>query len=117
MKMIAAMILAATAAGASTAGADPGRRSMKGWELYTWRASDHAWRAALVVGTNREKSFGEIERAAVPWRELAPALDRLAAGEEVAWMRTPHVFEPPGAALRDPIVARAKHDRLALDVR
>ena len=124
-----AITLALLAIGASSAAADPGRHSMKGWELYTWfdmscsasaqvhsAPNDDSWCAALVPGTNRLKSRGEIERARVKWRDLAPALGGLASGEDVAWVHTPHVFDLPGATLRDPIVALAKQHGVALAV-
>ena len=124
-----AIAFAALAASASAAAADPGRHSMKGWELYTWfdlscsasaqvhsAPNDDSWCAALVPGTNRVKSVDEVKRARIKWRDLATALGGLASGEDVAWVRTPRAFDLPGAALRDPIAALAKQRGVALAV-
>ena len=46
------------------AGADPERKSVKGWELYVWKGGGDT-HYALLAGTNRLKSAAEIEKAAV----------------------------------------------------
>ena len=104
-----------------------GRHSEKGWELYTWfdlrcsatpqthsAPNDDSWCAALVVGTNRLKKRGEIEKAAIKWRDLSAALGALRTGEEVAWITTPGTFVRPNARLADPIVALAAQHGLTL---
>jgi hypothetical protein len=72
-------------------------RSMKGYELYSWR-SGRAWRFTLVTGTNRLKTLAEITSPdsivenewvvkvtveGIP--ELKATLERLPAGETVSW--------------------------------
>jgi VCBS repeat-containing protein len=62
-------------------------KSMKGYELYSWQA-DGAWHYALVVGTNRLKTFDEITSPSVAVKsldELRSQLARLARGEEIVW--------------------------------
>jgi hypothetical protein len=130
MRAIAAtmtMAVMVLGAGAGAAHADPGKHAMKGWELYTWfdlscsasaqlhsAPNPDSWCAALVVGTNRLKTAGEIKKTPMKWRELATALGGLRAGEPVVWITTPGTFDRPGSPLRDPIDALAKRRGLTL---
>jgi hypothetical protein len=60
---------------------------MKGYELYSWESRGE-WYFALLVGTNRLKTRGEISSPKVRVRglkALKKKLGRLAAGEEVSW--------------------------------
>lgn len=62
-------------------------RSMKGYELYSWQTQGD-WAYALVVGTNRLKTFDEIASpdAHVQGLEaLKGALDQLPRDEKVFW--------------------------------
>jgi hypothetical protein len=77
-------------------------RSMKGYELYSWRAEeDGGWRYTLVTGTNRAKTWEElatpesvIEMGEEGWVKVTVAggealrsvLDRLPEGETIAWV-------------------------------
>ena len=60
-------------------------QAFKGYELYTWQNSTGEWRYALVEGTNRLKSWDEVEAAAVAEAEFRRAFARLARGESVSW--------------------------------
>jgi len=73
--------------------------SMKGYELYSWQEGE-GWYFALVVGTNRIKTFDEIVAPEVRVRgieALEVQLDQLASGERVFWsaQRVPNVVLPP----------------------
>jgi hypothetical protein len=61
---------------------------MKGYELYSWQA-DGTWHYALIVGTNRLKTFDEITAPAATHKSLTALrqqLARLARGEEIQWI-------------------------------
>ncbi len=63
------------------------QHSMKGYELYSWRANDD-WYFALLVGTNRLKTRDEVtaQRSRVGSVEaLKEKLQKLPKGEEVIW--------------------------------
>ena len=82
---------------------DPRKRSMKGWELYSW-SERGAWRFALLVGTNRTKSATEIKAPAAMLPNLAALneqLTGLANGEFVFWQvnRAAGLDLPPAATL------------------
>ena len=74
-------------------------RSMKGWELYSWRMQG-AWYFSLVVGTNRLKTFEEVSSPEVRVQgieALKRELNKLAGGEQVFWsgQRVPGTSLPP----------------------
>ena len=78
----------------------PGKRSMKGWELYGWRASDGTWRYSLLAGTNRLKTYEEVTGADASLKgveALEKALDGLAEGQAVIWFHG-RVKVPEGKA-------------------
>ena len=59
--------------------------AFKGMELYSWsRQGD--WCYALLPGTNRNKSWPELEVAAIGEAELRRRLQRLAVGEYLSWL-------------------------------
>jgi hypothetical protein len=73
--------------------------SMKGYELYSWQVEGE-WHFALVVGTNRIKTYDEVSVPGVPVRGLdaiRAELDLLPAGEQVLWTagRVPDTVPPP----------------------
>src|SRR5437660_328002 len=78
--------------GCGVASAQPrSAHSMKGWELYSWRADGH-WYFSLVAGTNREKSIEEITGAKIDGvAQLERKLTLLQVGEELAWGTGSHV--------------------------
>lgn len=65
----------------------PSARSVKGYEIYSWQ-SEGEWRYALMMGTNRLKTYDEITTSSVAVESLAELQSRLAelaAGEEIIW--------------------------------
>ncbi|MHC5035712.1 MAG: hypothetical protein ACYTHM_00215 [Planctomycetota bacterium] len=66
-----------------------GGRSMKGWELYSWRIpGDKRWRFSLLHGTNMLKTFEGVTgkaNALVGIEALKDALRELMKGQEVIW--------------------------------
>lgn len=74
--------------------------SMKGWELYSYMA-DGSWHYTLLPGTNRLKTWQEIDQGH-PLDDLRPQLDRLPRGEEVFWQGPgldPRLQLPPETAI------------------
>jgi hypothetical protein len=74
-------------------------KSMKGWELYSWQKPE-GWYYALVVGTNRIKTFEEISANDVTvlgLEVLKAKLSQLVAGEEIYWSNrgVPNTQFPP----------------------
>jgi TRAP-type mannitol/chloroaromatic compound transport system substrate-binding protein len=84
-------------AACNTASNAPLPHSMKGYELYSWQEGGQ-WRFTLITGTNRNKNLeeitsGEQKTGEAGWvnlrvagvEELKALLDRIPAGEWVAW--------------------------------
>ena len=74
-------------------------QSMKGYELYSWQVQGE-WYFALVIGTNRIKTYDEIASPEVRVRGLEALegqLDQLPSGEQVFWsaQRVPNTGLPP----------------------
>ena len=68
---------------ATPAMAQPG---FKGQELYSWQSDGH-WNYAILIGTNRNKSWPEVEQAGLGGLEqLEKRLDGLAKGEAIFWL-------------------------------
>jgi hypothetical protein len=100
---------------------DDGRgHSMKGYELYSWKARGD-WYFSLVVGTNRQKSFQEISSPRVRINGVAALktkLDRLPRGEELFWSlhRMPKTTFPPRHIVNE-IIGYCRGRHLQLSVR
>ena len=63
-------------------------RSMKGYELYSWKVG-HKWHYSLLIGTNRNKSIDEIvknKNIKIGDEALRAELKKLAKGQEVFWL-------------------------------
>lgn len=78
-------------------------RSMKGYELYSWQMQGD-WYFALVVGTNRIKTYDEIaspEARVQGLEALKDELDRLPRDEQVFWLarQVPNMTLPPDEML------------------
>ena|SRR5438094_5840584 len=116
-----AFILALFVGGA--AWAQPrGAHSMKGWELYSWRANGR-WYFSLVEGSNREKSIEEITGAKIDGlQQLEQKLTLLQVGEEIAWGTGTHVhtrvkvFAAPPDSIRERVALRCARLGLKLDL-
>jgi hypothetical protein len=70
-----------------TAQAQSSQKSMKGYELYSWKVKSH-WYYSLLQGTNRSKSYEEITAPESVKRDtvgLKSELQKLPKGEEVFW--------------------------------
>ncbi len=83
-------------------------RQMKGYELYSWKTRG-GWHFALLVGTNRLKTRGEVTSPRVRVKgveALKRKLGGVAEGEEVTWVagRVAGTALPPG-----PIVDEVKN--------
>lgn len=62
-------------------------RSVKGYEIYSWQIEGE-WRYALVMGSNRLKSYDEVTAPFVAVKsltELKSRLAELATGDEIIW--------------------------------
>jgi hypothetical protein len=94
-------------------------RSMKGYELYSWQVQGE-WYFALVIGTNRIKTYDEIASSEVRVRgldSLKSELDQLPSGEQVFWItqRVPNVTLPPGEMI-DETSAYCRQRGIELDI-
>ncbi len=95
-------------------------RAFKGYELYTWAAAGE-WRFAMLLGTNREKSWSEVEAAAVSEAELRRALRDLGRSEWVSWCNSrlrqaPIDLEMPPTAKVNALVSFARERELNLQI-
>lgn len=90
------------------AGPTPLPRSLKGYELYSWRAGG-AWNFTLIAGTNRVKSYAEItaETGAAGSKitvqgveRLFESLDQLPSDTDVVWLG-PRALAERGVLPRD----------------
>ena len=97
--ILAFAIAASIASGTCASHARPERGgrfakpSMKGVELYSWRAEDASPRFSLHWGTNRTKSEAEVKAAECTLgsvEALEHALTRFPEGEQVMWRREAH---------------------------
>jgi hypothetical protein len=84
----------------------PKKRSMKGWELYSWQ-NKNTWKFSILIGTNRNKKLEEIKAPKVvlhSLKELENTLEELATGEYITWFNPPEFSElslPPGATIEE----------------
>lgn len=85
------------------AGPTPLPRSLKGYELYSWR-EDGVWNFTLIAGTNRVKSYAEVtaeegvagSKITVQGVEkLFESLDQLPSDTDVVWLG-PRALEARG---------------------
>jgi hypothetical protein len=95
---VLALILRVCSSSVSPSEASP-TRAMKGYELYSWQTQEE-WYFALVLGTNRIKTYEEIsspELCIHGLEALQDQLDRLPGGEWVFWsaQRVPNTALPP----------------------
>jgi hypothetical protein len=94
-----------------------GRPRFKGVELYSWRDSRGDWVFALLSGTNRLKTAGEIKaprNRIAGVGELAKAFSRLAIDEKVSWSHRIEGFEYPPDGTIKRIEKLAQESRVTL---
>ncbi len=75
----------------------PFPESMKGYELYSWQDGNQ-WNFSLLVGTNREKTLGEIKDTKTVLRgvnALTTALEQMPAGQYITWSSRETLSFPP----------------------
>jgi hypothetical protein len=75
----------------------PKKRSMKGWELYSWQ-DQKSWKFSVLIGTNRNKKLEEIKAPEVTLhniKKLEQTLSELAKGEYITWLNIPGFSLPP----------------------
>src|SRR5215212_4686589 len=88
-QFIAAAILVLIASGASGRAL---QKSMKGYEMYSWRVKGR-WHYSVLAGTNRAKNYDEItssESARIGSEALKEELKKIPKGEEVFWRSSAH---------------------------
>lgn len=71
-----------------TVNAQVPQRSMKGYELYSWKVKGK-WHYSILVGTNRTKTYDEIiagNAERIGSAALEAELRKIPRGEEVVWM-------------------------------
>lgn len=71
--------------------------NFKGTELYSW-STGQEWRYALLPGTNRNKTWAEVQEAGVSFQDLMSRLKVLAVGEMISW--THHAQNAPRQTLQ-----------------
>jgi len=72
-------------------------KSMKGYELYSWKEDDQ-WKFSLLIGTNRDKTLEEIKSANVVLADvdaLLSSLEKIPAGEYITWSSRETLSFPP----------------------
>jgi hypothetical protein len=77
--------------------------AFKGYELYSWSVGG-GWHFALLLGTNRIKTYDEVTASDVRLEGTAALKERLAGlarGEHVFWSvtRVPNMALPPDAVV------------------
>jgi hypothetical protein len=61
-------------------------RSMKGWDLYSWKDDHGACAFALLSGTNGVKDAKQVRDAACDLAHIKRSLAQLPRGEQVFWV-------------------------------
>jgi hypothetical protein len=89
-------------------------QAMKGYELYSWKVKGR-WHYAVLVGTNRAKSYEEItspdnERLGIA--ALKAELKKLPRGEEVFWRSAAHSGVAKPRAKGSPILELPSRKRI-----
>jgi hypothetical protein len=79
--------------------------SMKGYELYSWKARGE-WYFSLLVGTNRLKTKKEVTSTQARVKGIAALrilINRLPAGEELGWSDglVPQTHLPPDEIIEE----------------
>ncbi len=102
------------------ASASPAQPSAaKGYELYSWKR-DGDWYFALLVGTNRAKSYEEVTSSSTAikgTKALKAALDNLPKGAQVFWQSDlkPGVRKPTEASALNITLPSSKRVKRLID--
>ena len=59
--------------------------AFKGMELYSWQHEAGDWQYAILVGTNRNKTLGEVQSTPLDLQSVKTAIAQLAVGESLFW--------------------------------
>ena len=89
-------------------------QAMKGYELYSWRVKGH-WHYAVMIGTNRAKSYDEItakENERIGIAALEAELKKLPRGEELFWRSAAHPGVIKPRAKGSPILELPSRQRI-----
>lgn len=89
-------------------------RSMKGYELYSWKVKGR-WHYSIHAGTNRAKSYDEItssgaERIGI--EAIKVELKKIPKGEEVFWMSNAHPGVKKPMAKGSPVLELPSRKRI-----
>jgi hypothetical protein len=66
-------------------------------ELYSWQDAAGEWRYAVLVGTNWNKTLGEVQADPLDMQDVRATIDRMAVGESLFWVRD--VLDPASGQL------------------
>ena len=75
---------------------------MKGYELYSWQEADQ-WYFSVLIGTNREKTRGEIQAPGTALKglnALRDVLQKIPAGQYITWSARDGLGFPPDEIVR-----------------
>ena len=89
-------------------------QAMKGYELYSWKAKGR-WHYAVLVGTNRAKSYDEITTQAnerIGIAALTSELEKLPRGETLFWRSAAHPGVTKPRANGSPILELPSRHRI-----
>jgi len=62
--------------------------AFKGMELYSWQSEAGEWQYSILVGTNRNKTLDEVQRAPLELHDIKKEIGELAVGESLFWMNS-----------------------------
>ncbi len=64
---------------------EPGQTAFKGMELYSWQDENDEWVYAILVGTNREKTWAEVQARALDLSTAKEVISEMPLGEFLSW--------------------------------
>lgn len=108
-KSIAAVVLLVALAVSTQAA-----QAMKGYELYSWKVKGR-WHYAVLVGTNRAKSYEEIispDNERIGIAALKAELKKLPRDAELFWMSAAHPGVAKPRAKGSPILELPSRQRI-----
>ncbi len=115
---VASLAFALALFSALAAAERPTSKAFKGIELYSWQDPQGGWVFAIVPGTNRRKSEGEVKRSENQVRDLSTLERRFAAlaiGEQVYWFNSDASgFAFPDTKTRTEVLSAAKRAQIEI---